>query len=186
MALKIAIFHHNIKAVGAFLAFSKQNMITLIIEQKDMETLIATENFATIQNLVQSSAQIEKKQSHKMQSLTDRLKIMRGESKKLENSKVMRVSLTLANAIDHTYEMDNQYVNDQFRVRMIVYLQNSLDFQSLTNHLIRRKKFELMFRLFQLKELKKKNKKKAIIVAFNQSLVADELAQSLTIWVRYG
>ena len=52
MALKIAIFHNNMKAVNAFLAFSKENMITLIIEQKDMDTLIATENFATIQNLV--------------------------------------------------------------------------------------------------------------------------------------
>ena len=68
------------------------------------------------------------------------------------------------------------------RLRMLASLQARMDFEDLAAILIKRDQTDLLFTFFSRKDLKIKNKQKAVISAFKQSLIVDEYALALRIW----
>ena len=78
--------------------------------------------------------------------------------------------MTIADALDYSYEMSEQDVDDQLRLRMMIFLQNNMDYENLAGTLIKRKSVDLMFQLLDMKELRKKNRKLAIFCSFKESL----------------
>jgi len=62
---------------------------------------------------------------------------------------------------------------------MMIFLQNNLDFENLSGVLIKRKCEDLLFQYLDSKDLRKRNKKKAIFSAFKESLQKDELALAM-------
>lgn len=54
-----------------------------------------------------------------------------------------RVSLSLADAVNHSFEMGDgqeEEINDAARIRLMLQFQNNIDFEELSSLLIKRKK----------------------------------------------
>ena len=60
-----------------------------------------------------------------------------------------------------------------------------MDYDNLVIFLIKRKKVNLMFLLFDREDLSKKNLKKAILSTFKETMRVNEIALSLEIWHEY-
>ena len=77
--------------------------------------------------------------------------------------------MSIADVIDHSFELssDDQFaIDDSLRLRMMLFLQNQMDFEKLAGILIKRKSNDLLFEFLDKKELRKKNRSKAIFCAF--------------------
>ena len=59
-------------------------------------------------------------------------------------------------------------------LRVLLFLQMNMDYENLSNILIKNKQIDVLFELFKRKELKKKNLAIAILAAFKESLRMDE------------
>ena len=101
---------------------------------------------------------------------------------KNKNINIFRVTLSIADVIDQSFELPEEVVNDQLRLRLMVYLQNDMDFENTAGILIKRKSSDLMFQFLNRRDLRKSNKKKAIFCAFKECLQTDELALAMQIW----
>ena len=64
-------------------------------------------------------------------------------------------------------------------------MQNKVNFENLSGILINRKFEDLMFALFERRDLMKVNKKKAIFCAFKECMRSNELALAMKIWHIY-
>lgn len=76
-----------------------------------------------------------------------------------------RVSLSLADAVAHSFEMSDEHtgVNDSARIRLMVQFQNNIDYEELSSLLIKRKKSDLLFAFIARHDLRKRNRKRAVI-----------------------
>ena len=139
------------------LDFSKENMLILVIDTADLQLLIKSESFHVIYKLVDASSQLEKPK------FTQSLFAMPKSGKQPDKSVV---SLNLADVIDYSFEMSNNEMTNDTRLRMMTSLQLKMDFENLAAILIKRQETKLMFDLFQRKDLRTRNKKKSVIASF--------------------
>lgn len=68
---------------------------------------------------------------------------------------------------------------------MVVFLQESMDYDNLSYTLIQSQKTELLFDLFEQESLTWENRKRAILAAFIESLRIEEMAVTVKIWHEY-
>ena len=65
---------------------------------------------------------------------------------------------------------------------MILYLQDSMDYESLSKTVIEKKQADLLFQLYYRRDFKTRNQQRAITEAFIECLRQDELAIALKFW----
>lgn len=192
VALKLAIVDLDFELVSAILIFSEVYMLTLNVEAADLDLLLLTESFVTIQELVQAQVQVERQRVLSISSLTNSISLsnLSQKNKKrkkeaLENSlqsEMTRSTLSLTGVVDYSF-FAGVFVSDDMRFRMIGHLQASLDFEELASVLIRHKRPDLLFALISRPGLlRKRNQNKLAIGAFKASVGVNEYALALQIW----
>jgi len=71
-------------------------------------------------------------------------------------------------------------------LRMISFLQSSIDFENLAEIVIQNKQGPLLFAIFEGRALSQKSRKKAIIATFRVCFRMHELSMGIKIWHEYG
>ena len=61
-------------------------------------------------------------------------------------------------------------MKDQALIRMVIFLQDKMDYENLSTVLLQRRKIELLSQMFDLEELSTENQHTAILTSFKASL----------------
>lgn len=97
-----------------------------------------------------------------------------------------RATLTLQEVVTTCIQLQQEgNLDDDALIRMILFLQESMEYETLSNILIQGHKTSLLFTLFRQKNLLLPNKKRAIMAAFIESVNIEEMAVAVMIWHKY-
>ena len=99
-----------------------------------------------------------------------------------DKPKKTRVSLTLADAVDHSFGFEQ--LGDEVRMSMMLNFQSKIDFEMLASFLVKRKKKNLLFELLSSPSLKRRWRVVAVVSSFKVCFRMDELALAMQIWFK--